>query len=59
MNQILDAIDVLVVNNCLTTSEALQKAYLAGYKAANKEHNKDKPELVSIVDTSKTSSGRK
>ncbi len=58
MNQILDAIDILVVNNCLTTSEALQKAYLAGHRAAAKELNKDKPEFT-IVDTGKTSSARK
>jgi hypothetical protein len=37
MDEVLQAIETLVVNNCLTLSEALEKTYLAGHRKAAKE----------------------
>lgn len=57
MNEIIDAFDLLVVNNCLTPREALEKAWVAGHRAAVKELEKDKTSLV-VID-GKTASARK
>jgi hypothetical protein len=37
MNEILQALETLLAKNCLTSSEALDKAYLAGHRAAVKQ----------------------
>lgn len=55
MVDILDALDLLVVSNCMTPREALEKAYVAGHRKAVFE--KDKPDLV-VVDGGKIASNR-
>lgn len=53
MTEILDALDLLVVSNCLTPREAVEKAYLAGYRKAVKELQ---PTELTVVKA--TSSGK-
>lgn len=50
MDEVLQAIETLVNNNCLTLSEALEKTYLAGHRKAAKElHNQQQlPGLTGI-----------
>lgn len=46
MHEILQAIETLTDKNCMTLSEALEKAYLAGHRTAVKELDKTSLSLV-------------
>lgn len=46
MNEILDALSVLVRENCMTPEEALEKAYLAGHRTAVKKMEPNELVLV-------------
>lgn len=48
MNEILQALETLVANNCLTVSEALDKAYLAGHRCAVKQLEPTQLALVGV-----------
>ncbi len=37
MKEILEALETLTVHGCLTTAEALERAYLSGHRKAVKE----------------------
>lgn len=46
MTEIIPALETLVVNNCLTVAEALEKAYLAGHRVAVKNLEPIAPVLI-------------
>lgn len=46
MYVVLDALDVLVVNNCMTAREALEKAYMAGHRQAVQTIGEKKLEVI-------------
>lgn len=54
MHEILQAIETLTDKNCMTLSEALEKAYLAGHRTAVKEMTKTE---LTLVPNAATSSG--
>ena len=56
MYVVLDALDILVVNNCMTAREALEKAYLAGHKQACNQLNEKK---LDVIEGGKASSSGK
>jgi len=48
MTEILPAFEVLVNNNCLTIAEAIEKAYIAGHRAATKALEPTQLTLVGV-----------
>jgi len=53
MTEILPAFEVLVNNNCLTIAEAIEKAYIAGHRAATKAL--ESPQLSLVLGSNVTS----